>query len=201
VQRALLALVTVLIAVPVAIASPGASSIRVSVTGEIAKLGMTKIAIGRTACTIPAKLQTRAGRFVISDPVKMMCLNGRLATIKYSPEIALAQTSTHVSQTSATPAPSSTGTTTPWTGGAPWKVSWSFGTIVLSRSSQPALATASATGTIAAFSADGITVDSLSCSVSAMAYNMLGSLAHVGDKVSIACRTDTGALTAAKSVS
>ena len=66
-----------------------APAIQTSVTGEIGKLGPGRIAIGRTACSIPASLATKAGRFVVTDPVEITCRNGRLESIEYAPEVGL----------------------------------------------------------------------------------------------------------------
>jgi hypothetical protein len=56
-----------------------------------------------------------------------------------------------------------------------------------------------AVGTVTALSADGITVGDLSCPIRATFYPLVSRLAHVGDKVNIGCRNDTGLLSSISS--
>src|SRR3954466_16072845 len=68
-------------------------SFHMSVTGEIRQLGPQKIVIGHVVCAIPPKLSLSAGRFVIGDPVRLICIGGKLKSVKYTPEVAATQTS------------------------------------------------------------------------------------------------------------
>ena len=55
-----------------------------AVTGDIAALGPTRITVGRLTCRIGTKAAAVA-RFVISDPVTIVCRSGSLLAIRYTP--------------------------------------------------------------------------------------------------------------------
>src|SRR3954453_19778345 len=90
--RVLLAVALLALATPVAEAAKP-PALTLAATGEIGKLGLGRISIGRASCTIPARLLAKAARFVIGDWVKRTCLGGKLTSLKYTPELATAQTS------------------------------------------------------------------------------------------------------------
>jgi hypothetical protein len=189
-----LVVVTALVAVPAAAASSGAPRpqqalkpvpTRTIVTGEIKTLGLARIAVGRVACTIPAALTVRAGRFVVSDPVRITCLNGTLRSVKYAPPLAAWQTTrpaTAAGAPSVAAKPSGSGVV---------RTTWAF-QVVTPTSEQAA--TTTARGTIMALSASGITVGQLSCSIHPLFYERISPLAHVGDLVTIKCQSGTGLL-------
>jgi hypothetical protein len=158
-----------------------APAIQTSVTGEIGKLGPGRIAIGRTACSIPASLATKVGRFVVTDPVEITCRNGRLEAIKYVPEVAVHQS---LAPATAAPAPpprsGAPSTAAPGTRAAAYTAGVDFAT-------PPAGTVTTTTGTIAEISADGIAVGELGCSLRPSFYAILGPLAAVGDDVTVIC--------------
>jgi len=177
----MLLLASALVAVPAAgAAAPRPSSIRMSVTGEISNLGTATIAVGRLSCSIPAKLAASAGRFVITDPVEITCLNGRLENVKYKPVLPSNQSTRTVPLPPASPGKSPT--SAPPSGAR--SVSYSAGTV---SESPPTGIVTDATGTIASFSADGITVEGVTCSIAPLFYSLLSRLANVGDDVTIGC--------------
>jgi len=153
-----------------------------SVTGEISRLGTARISVGHLSCSIPAKLAASADRFVISDPVEITCLNGRLESVKYAPELPSNQSTKIVPLPPASPGKSPASTSVPPSGAR--SVGYSAGVI---SESPPTGTVTDATGTIDSFSADGITVGGLSCSITPLFYSLLSTLANVGDDVTIGC--------------
>jgi hypothetical protein len=177
-------------AVVVAVQAAGASGARtaprhittnLTATGEITRLGPSRIAVPGLGCAIPAKLAMSAGRFVIGDPVKISCLNGFLRGVKYSPELATSQTTA----TGGGNAPNKTPIPSP--GGfdpsTATRVSYSLGTIFLG--SGPAGATVSVTGPIGDLSDSSVTVAGLTCSFNFGALRF--QVARVGDNVTLTC--------------
>jgi hypothetical protein len=55
--------------------------------------------------------------------------------------------------------------------------------------------TQSATGTISALSADGITVGDLTCSFTPTLYSLVSNVAMIGDRASLSCDATSGRLT------
>ena len=139
--------------------SPRAIAVQTTVTGEITKLGPAKIAIGRIGCAIPAKLEMSAGRFVISDPVKISCLNGKLESVRYSPELATFQTTRPGGGIASTTVPSQPPAAIP-SGGAR-SSAYSIGVLFLG--GPPPGELASVTGTIDDLSSSTVTVAGLTC--------------------------------------
>ncbi len=151
-------------------------------TGEITKLGPAKIAIGRVGCAIPPKLEVRAGRFVISDPVKISCLNGRLQSVRYSPELATAQTSRPGGGIASTTVPS------PPAAGAPSGVGKSvYSLFVLYLGGPPPGDTTTVTGTIDDLSDTTVTAGGMTCSF--RPFPTMGPFGApvVGDNVTLTC--------------
>jgi len=187
-------LATVLLAASATSASAGPKthatpSLRLSVTGEIQKLEPGKIAIGRLSCAIPPKLAISAGRFVIGDPVKITCLDGKLDAVRYSPELATAQ-----SNGPASPAPAIV--TTPRPSGGISGFSITFGQIVLSTGVVTTSTTgplSSESGSVDALDSTSVTVNGLTCSIPALlvSFAPLSSLA-VGWTATLTCHSDTG---------
>jgi hypothetical protein len=184
-------------------AAPHAAAFRLTIAGEIKNLGPAWISIGRVGCAIPGKLVASAGRFVVGDSVKISCLSGRLASIKYAPELATAQTS--ASNTS--PPPPVVVVPGPSTG-AIGAASISFGeirfspsgTVVTTSSSEPL---STVTGPITAFDTSGISVGDLGCrfrSFPSAPFPALQDLFHVGENVKLTCHTDTGQAAAISTV-
>ena len=181
-------------AIVVAVQAAGASGARtapqhittnLTATGEITKLGPSRIAIPGLGCAVPARLAMSAGRFVIGDPVKVSCLNGSLRSVKYSPELAPGQSTA----TGGGNAP--TTTPTPPRGGfdpsTATRISYSFGTIFMGGG--PTGATVSTTGPISDLSDSSVTVAGLSCSSN---FSVLPfQVARIGDNVTITCTGGT----------
>jgi hypothetical protein len=165
---------------------------RLTITGEIQKLGPSKIAIGKIACAIPSKLAASAGRFVIGDPVRMTCAAGKLYAVKYSPELATAQTNGPAS-TAAPAAPAVPPS------GAVSAFSATFGFVVLGTgvvASSTSGALASASGTIDGIDSTSITVNGLTCSLPTIFATLVATVSRplVGWKATLTCRSDTGAI-------
>jgi hypothetical protein len=174
----------------VAVGAAGASGSRtapqhittnLTATGEITRLGPSRIAIPGLGCAIPTKLAMSAGRFVIGDPVKISCLNGLLRGVKYSPELTTAQTTASGGGNAPTTTP------IPPPGGfdpsTATRVSYILGTIFLG--SGPAGATVSVTGPISDLSDSSVTVAGLTCSFNFSALRF--QVARVGDNVTLTC--------------
>jgi hypothetical protein len=162
---------------------------RLSVTGEIEALGPPKIAIGRVACAIPPRLEQSAGRYVIGDPVKMTCREGTLEALRYSPELATAQ-----SNGPAAAAPPSAAT--PRASGGTTSFSATFAQIALSTGVVTTSTTgplSSASGTVDALDSTSITVNGLTCSIPSLlpSFVPMTTLA-VGWKATLTCHSDTG---------
>jgi hypothetical protein len=198
--RRVLLLATSLLALSAssAIAAPRAHSIpalRFTVTGEIGMLGPARIAIGKVACSIPPKLAVTADRFVIGDPVRMTCSEGRLAAVRYSPELAPAQSDGAVSIPAYTPPPAR-----PSPSGGVSAFTATFGSIVLSQgtaTSGTSGALTSATGTVDNLSDSSITVGGLTCSVPAVFMKFPAFIPiQLGWNATLTCRADTGAIAA-----
>jgi hypothetical protein len=162
-------------------AAPQHITTSLTATGEITKLGPSHIAISGLRCTVPAKLAVSAGRFVIGDPVKISCLNGSLRSVKYSPELATAQ--------STAPGAGNAPTTTPipprggFDPSTATRISYSVGTLFLGGG--PTGATVSASGPISDLSNDSVTVADLTCSFNFGA--QIYQVARIGDNVTLTC--------------
>ena len=181
-------------AIVVAVQAAGASgaptapqriTTNLTATGEITKLGLSRIAIPGLRCAIPTNLAVSAGRFVIGDPVKISCLNGSLRSVKYSPELATGQSTA----TGGGNAP--TTTPTPPRGGfdpsTATRISYSFGTIFMGGG--PTGATVNTTGPITDLSDSSVTVADLTCSSN---FGVLPfQVARVGDSVTLTCTGGT----------
>jgi hypothetical protein len=161
--------------------APRAVVVRTTVSGEITKLGPATIAIGRVGCAIPPRLEASAGRFVVSDPVRITCLDGKLRSVSYSPELATAQTTRpgggNAPTTVASPPPAS-----PPHGGS---MVYSIGVAFLG--GPPPGDTATVTGTIDDLTTTAVTVAGLTCS-----FRLLPSVGPlggpmVGDDVTLTC--------------
>jgi hypothetical protein len=74
----------------------------------ISRARVARIVVGRIGCKVPAKLTANVGRFVIGDPVRVDCLNGRLRAIRYSPPTSAHTTSTTASGTTVSASPGAT---------------------------------------------------------------------------------------------
>jgi hypothetical protein len=165
--------------------APHALTSSLSVTGEIQRLGPSRIAVGKLGCAIPAKLTASAGRFVIGDPVRITCLNGTLRSVRYSPEVATAQTSkvgggnAPTTVTSPLPIDPSKGTS----------LAYSVGTIFLGAG--PTGDSSSATGTISDISDGSLTAGGLTCSFNTFLDTFFGQVAQVGDDVTLTCTGGT----------
>ena len=181
---------TTVLAVQVAVASasrdartaPRRIVSSLSVTGEIQRLGPSKIAVGRIGCTIPAKLTVSAGRFVVGDPVRIACRNGTLRSVKYSPELAAAQSDAPSAWSPPTIAPAPQRPFDPSTAKS---TAYSVGTIVLGGS--PTGDTSTATGPITDLSDGSLTAGGLTCSFKPFFDTFFGQVMKVGDNVTLTC--------------
>jgi hypothetical protein len=153
---------------------------RITVTGEITKLAPARISIGRLGCAIPASLEANAGRFVISDPVKMSCVNGNLRSVKYAPELATAQSS----RAGYGNAPTTVPTPPTPTGTARVEV-YSFSVIFLG--GPPAGDSTTVAGTIDDLSPTTVTVAGMTCSFRPLSTSPYSGGAMIGDNVTLTC--------------
>ena len=160
---------------------PRTLAVRMTMTGEITRLGLDKIAIGHVGCAIPAKLEASAGRFVIADPVKIVCLNGRLQSVEYSPELPTAQTT----KPGGGNAPS-TVSAPPLTATAAAKSSaYSIGVLYLG--GPPPGETTTVAGTISDVSSTSVTVAGPTCTFKPLPTAGLFAGPAVGDNVTLTC--------------
>jgi hypothetical protein len=172
---------------------PPRALMRTTVTGEIRQLGLQKIAVGQIACTIPTKLSLSADRFVIGDPVRLSCLGGKLVSLRYSPEIALNQSS----KPGTGNAPPTVTTPRAPCGSSCAAVSvYSIGTLFLGGG--PTGDTSTVTGAITDISDGSITAGGLTCSFKPSFDSLFDRAAHVGDNVTLTCTA--GVFVAMKSV-
>ena len=161
---------------------PRAIATQMTARGEITALGPARIAIGRVGCAVPARLASSAGKFVITDSVKITCRNGTLRSIRYSPELATAQTTRPGGGDAATTVP-----TRP-AGGTPASVGSAVYTIgVLFLGGTPPGDTTTVTGTIDDVSTTTVTVAGVSCAFKVLPTSAYFSGPQVGDKVTLTC--------------
>jgi hypothetical protein len=162
--------------------APRTVAYQTTVTGEITKLGLAKIAIGRVGCSIPARLTASAGRFVVSDPVRITCLNGKLQSLRYSPELATAQSS----RPGGGNAP--TTVTTPPASGLPssgFKSSYAINVLFLG--GPPPGETATVAGTIDDLESSSVTVAGMTCSFHPFPNSTIFTGPQLGDNVTLTC--------------
>jgi hypothetical protein len=159
--------------------------VQVRVTGEITALSPSRVAVGRMSCAVPARLASAAGRFVVSDSVRIVCSAGELRAIVYVPEVAANQSG----RASTVPIPQLPPPRVPTT--TPGKVAYSAQTITLGATTTTAYA---ATGTIDDLSESSVTAGGLTCTISPSFEKFLAPLAHLGDHVTIACNGDDALL-------
>jgi len=169
----------------VAIDGPAATGkgtvMRATVTGEVSQLGMQRIKVGSLACAVPARLTWSVDRFVIGDPVRLACLEGKVVSVRYSPELAPNQTS----RPGTGNAPTTVAPVQPGCGPACTKeVSYSMGTIFLGGG--PTGVSSTATGAISDISDGSITAGGLTCTYRP-AFDALFQIAQVGDNVTLTC--------------
>ena len=182
-------------AIVVAVQAAGASGARtapqhittsLAATGEITRLGLSRIAIPGLRCAVPAKLAMSAGRFVIGDPVKISCLNGSLRSVKYSPELATAQSTA----TGGGNAPTTTPTSRPEAASTLRLRPGSPTASARSSSAAGRRARPSARpGPISDLSDSSLTVADLTCSFNFSA--LILQVARVGDNVTLTCTGGT----------
>ena len=161
----------------------------ITVTGEIGKLGLSRIAVGRVGCVVPAKLALRTDRFVIGDPVKITCLNGTLRNVKYAPEVATAQSSRPGGGNAPSPGSTPLPTPPPASGPAAARSSSSYFASVIFLGGGPTGETSTVTGPISDFSDSSVTVGDLTCSFKPASNNnnFFGGIAQIGDNVTLTC--------------
>jgi hypothetical protein len=162
--------------------APRTVAVRTTVTGEITKLGPAKIAIGHVGCAIPAKLAVSAGRFVVTDPVKITCLNGQLRSVKYSPELATAQSSRPGGGNAPTTVTTPAAVGLPTTG---FKSSYAI--VVLFLGGPPPGETSTAAGTIDDLGSSSVTVSGMTCSFHPFPNSTIFAGPQVGDNVTLTC--------------
>jgi hypothetical protein len=171
------------ILVPASLASrqvPRGATTRITVPGEITRLAPARISIGHLGCAIPASLQASAGRFVITDSVKMSCVNGKLRSVKYAPELATSQSSRAGNGNAPTTVP-----TPPTTTGTTRVQVYSFSVIFVG--GPPAGDSATVTGTIDDLSPTTVTVAGLTCSFRPLSTSPYSGGAMIGDNVTLTC--------------
>jgi hypothetical protein len=162
--------------------APRTVAFQTTVTGEITKLGPAKIAIGHVGCAIPARLAVSAGRFVVSDPVRITCLNGKLRSVKYSPELATAQTMGPGGGNAPATVPTPPRTTGVPSGGTSV---YSIGVIFLG-GPPPGQAT-TVTGAIDDIESSSVTVAGTTCSFYPFPNSTIFAGPQVGDNVTLTC--------------
>jgi hypothetical protein len=162
--------------------APRTAAVQTTVTGEITKLGLAKIAIGHVGCAIPAKLAVSAGRFVVSDSVRITCLNGKLRSVKYSPELATAQTTRPGGGNAPTTVPAPTPT-----GGIPSGGNSIYVISVLYLGGPPPGQATTVTGTIDDIESSSITVAGMTCSFHPFPNSTIFAGPQVGDNVTLDC--------------
>jgi len=160
---------------------PRTLAVKTTVTGEITRLGLDRIAIGRVGCAIPTKLEVRAGRFVVSDPVRISCRNGKLQSVKYSPELATAQSD----RPGFGNAPTTVPTPPPSSGSGGTTLAYSIGVLYLG--GPPPGETTTVTGQISDVSSTSVTVSGLTCTFRAFPNFSFQSGPAVGDNVNLTC--------------
>jgi hypothetical protein len=159
---------------------PRSVSSRLTVTGEIKQLGLARIAVGGLGCTVPAKLEVSAGRFVIGDPVRIACLNGKLLSVRYSPELAIAQSDKASANAPTVPTPSSSSSLSGTS-----SIVYSIGVIFLGAG--PTGDTSTVTGPISDLSPGSVTAAGLTCSFKPGLTTSVDRFAQVGDTVTLTC--------------
>jgi hypothetical protein len=162
--------------------APRTVAVQTTVTGEITKLGPAKIAIGHVGCAIPAKLAVSAGRFVVSDPVKITCLNGKLRSVRYSPELATAQSTRPGGGNAPTTVTTPAAVGVPTTG---FKSSYAI--VVLFLGGPPPGETSTVAGTIDDLGSSSVTVAGMTCSFHPFPNSTIFAGPQVGDNVTLTC--------------
>jgi hypothetical protein len=150
--------------------------------GEITALSPSRVAIGRVRCLVPARLAASAGRFVITDSVKIACLNGTLRSIRYSPELATAQTTRPGGGNAPATVPARPATGVP--SGARTSV-YTIGVLFLG--GPPPGDSTTVTGTIDDVSSASVTVAGVTCSFRLLPTSVSFSGPQVGDNVTLTC--------------
>lgn len=163
--------------------APRAVAARTTVTGEITKVGPSAISIGRIGCKIPVRLEPSVGRFVVTDPVRITCLNGRLQNVRYSPELATAQTT----RLGGGNAPTTVPTPPPATSSPSGVRSVVYTIGVLYLGGPPPGATTTVTGTIDDISSTTVTVAGMTCSYKAIPASGYFTGPELGDSVTLTC--------------
>ena len=153
---------------------------QVQVTGALTAVAPARVAVGRTSCAVPRSLEGRAGRFVVSDPVRIFCVGGKLRSIVYSPPPA--NQSTKV--VPVPPAPAAPAHPAPQYPPPGCCSSYSAQTIVLGGDAAPVYR---ATGRLDELAADHVFVGGLTCTLRPSFAKALLEIAHVGDQVTITC--------------
>jgi len=162
--------------------APHAVAVQTTVTGEITKLGPAKIAIGHVGCAVPARLAVSAGRFVVTDPVRITCLNGKLRSVEYSPELATAQSSQPGGGNAPTTVP------TPPAAGAPTNgLKGAYAISVLFLGGPPPGETATVAGTIDDIESSSVTVAGMTCSFHSFPNSTIFAGPQIGDSVTLTC--------------
>jgi hypothetical protein len=161
---------------------PRAVAVQTTVTGEITKLGPAKIAIGHVGCAIPAKLAPSAGRFVVTDPVRITCLNGKLRNVKYSPELATAQSSQPGGGNAPTTVPTPSAAGVPTSG---FKSAYAISVLFLG--GPPPGETATVVGAIDDIESASVTVAGMTCSFHQFPNSAIFAGPQIGDNVTLTC--------------
>jgi hypothetical protein len=161
---------------------PHAVAVQTTVTGEITKLGTAKIAIGHVGCAIPAKLALSAGRFVVTDPVRITCLNGKLRSVKYSPELATAQSSQPGGGNAPTTVPTPSAAGVPTSG---FKSAYAISVLFLG--GPPPGESSTVVGTIEDLESSSVTVAGMTCSFHQFPNSTIFAGPQIGDNVTLAC--------------
>jgi len=158
---------------------PWTLAVRIALTGEITRLGLDRIAVGHVGCAIPSRLEASADRFVIADPVKIVCLNGKLESVKYAPELATAQTTRPGGGNAPTTVP------TPPAGISSGARSSAYSIGVLYLGGPPPGETTTVTGTISDVSSTSVNVGGLTCTFKPFPPTFTAPT--VGDDVTLTC--------------
>ena len=144
------------------------TTVLTTTTGRITYLGLSRLSVGRTTCSLTSKSAALAQSFDVGENVTVSCLRNRLQTIKLAP---ITSGSTHsVTFTKSSGAPT-TGAPTTTTGPHNLlSLSYTIGNVTLggtantvANSGGQVASTASATGPITAISSTAISVGDATC--------------------------------------
>lgn len=162
----------------------------VEVTGRIAALGVTKITVGKTSCSLrTTKIAEAAQAFAPGENVTVVCVEGALRSIVLTPVTGGTAHSDLI--VAALPAAQKLGTSSSGNGGR--KIIWTTG----STSSYAVTGTINVSGTVTGVGPGSVTVDGQTCSVLPLnaGPNVADALSttfqsvQIGDQAQMTCTT------------